>query len=76
MQTNVGTDGNPTNVRQRMNMFEEEEVLSEKEKMRQQLANDKEGMKIAIKNMTPEEIFILFDEDESGLIDFEEFRKM
>lgn len=76
LEANVGVDGKPTNARHRLNMFEEELLLSDKEKMRQRLLTDKEAMKSVIKTLTPMDLFILFDEDDSGLIDFQEFRKM
>ena len=58
------------------NKFADEVVLSEKEIMRNKLLTNREEMKEQIKEMTALDIFILFDEDDSGLIDFEEFRKM
>lgn len=57
-------------------MFESEVVLTEKQKMRKVMIEDKDKVKEAIKHMTPSDIFALFDEDDSGLISFEEFRKM
>ena len=42
METKVGYDGVATNARLRQNMFEEEQVLSEKEKMRLRLVTDKD----------------------------------
>lgn len=71
----VGIDGKPTNQRFR-NMFEAEVVLTEKQKMRQKMLEDAEQVKDAIKHMSASDIFALFDEDDSGLISFEEFRKM
>lgn len=71
----IGIDGKPTNNRHR-NMFEEEVILTEKQKLRNQLVDNKDKMKQIIKQMTPTDIFVLFDEDDSGLIDFQEFRKM
>jgi hypothetical protein len=68
-------DGQPKNNRFR-NMFEEELVLTEKQKLRRELVDNKDKMKEKIKTMTPIDIFILFDEDDSGLISFEEFRKI
>ena len=76
VEANIGLDGKPSNVRMRRNVFEEEAYISEKEIMRQKLLSDQEGMKSFIKTMTPQDIFILFDEDDSGLISFMEFRKM
>jgi hypothetical protein len=76
VQTNIGLDGKPTNIRLRQNVFEEENVISEKEKLRERMVSDQEGMKNYIKTMTPTDIFILFDEDDSGLISYMEFRKM
>jgi hypothetical protein len=71
----VGVDGQPTNPRFR-NMFEEEVVLTEKQKLRRDLEENQDKVKEKIKHMTPIDIFVLFDEDDSGLISFEEFRKM
>mmetsp|Transcript_11175 Transcript_11175/g.18304 ORF Transcript_11175/g.18304 Transcript_11175/m.18304 type:complete len:1490 (-) Transcript_11175:3642-8111(-) len=71
----VGIDGRPTNKRFQ-NMFEEEVVLTEKQKLRKELIDNKDKMKEFLKTMTPTDIFILFDEDDSGLISFEEFRKL
>lgn len=71
----IGPDGKPTNNRFR-NMFAEEVIVTEKQKMRNELITNKAKMKDTLKTMTPTDIFILFDEDDSGLISFEEFRKM
>jgi Ca2+-binding EF-hand superfamily protein len=74
-QVVVGVDGKPTNKRfQRM--FEEEVILTEKQKMRNDLVDNKDKMKEKLKAMSAIDIFILFDEDDSGLISFEEFRKL
>jgi Ca2+-binding EF-hand superfamily protein len=51
-------------------------VLTEKQQMRKSLETNKEAMKDQLKNMSPHELFSIFDEDDSGLISFEEFRKM
>lgn len=75
-QPNVGQDGQTTNVRDRGNMFEDEVVLTEKQVLRQKMDNDRVAMKEMLKQMTPIDIFILFDDDDSGCIDFEEFRRM
>lgn len=75
-QVVVGVDGKPTNKRFQ-NMFEEEIILTEKQKMRKELLEgSKDKMKEALRVMTATEIFLLFDEDDSGLISFEEFRKL
>jgi hypothetical protein len=71
----VNVDGQPKNNRYR-NMFEEEIILTEKQKLRRDLTENKDKVKEKIKHMTPIDIFVLFDEDDSGLISFEEFRKM
>lgn len=71
----LGPDGKPTNTRYR-NMFAEEVILTEKQKMRNDLVDNRDKMKELLKTMTPTDIFVLFDEDDSGLISFEEFRKM
>jgi Ca2+-binding EF-hand superfamily protein len=77
MSVVVGLDGQPTNKRFLPNMFEEEIILTDKQRMRKQLLDDNtDKMKEKIKNMTPIELFVLFDEDDSGLISFQEFRKM
>eukprot|EP01036_Dinobryon_divergens_P023212 gene23212-31534_t len=71
----IGVDGKPTNARHR-NLFAEEVVVTEKERMRKELLTNKNEMMEVIKTMTPTDIFMLFDEDDSGLISFEEFRKL
>lgn len=71
----LAVDGKPTNKRFQ-NMFEEEVILTEKQKLRKQMIENKDKMKETLKTMTPTEIFLLFDEDDSGLISFEEFRKL
>ena len=75
-QPNVGMDGQTTNVRDRGNMFEDEVVLTEKQILRKKMDEDRVAMKEMLKQMTPIDIFVLFDDDDSGLIDFEEFRRM
>ena len=74
-QVVVGVDGKPTNKRFQ-NMFEEEIIMTEKQKMRKELIDNKDKMKEVLKTMTAIDIFLLFDEDDSGLISFEEFRKL
>jgi Ca2+-binding EF-hand superfamily protein len=71
----VDIEGKPTNKRFH-NMFEEEAIVTDKMKMRKELISNQEKMKDIIKTMTPIDIFVLFDEDDSGLISYEEFRKM
>jgi hypothetical protein len=71
----LDVDGKPKNPRFR-NMFAEEVVMTEKQKLRRDLTENQDKVKEKIKNMTPIDIFVLFDEDDSGLISFEEFRKM
>lgn len=71
----VAVDGKPTNMRFQ-NMFQEEIILTEKQKMRNELLANKDKMKEVLKAMSAIDIFILFDEDDSGLISFEEFRKL
>jgi len=73
---NVGMDGNTTNIRDRGNMFEDQVVLTEKQIMRKKMEEDKVAMKEMLKLMTPIDIFVLFDEDDSGCIDYEEFRRL
>ena len=53
-----------------------EEVLTEKQAMRNMMLTNREAVKEELKAMSPFEIFALFDEDDSGLIDFEEFKRM
>eukprot|EP01031_Cornospumella_fuschlensis_P039000 gene39000-47442_t len=72
----LDVDGKPKNQRFRNNVFQEEVVLTEKQKLRKELTEHKNRVKEKIKHMTPYDIFALFDEDDSGLISFEEFRKM
>lgn len=74
-QVVVGVDGKPTNKRFQ-NMFAEEIILTEKQKQRKELLENRDKMKEVLKTMSPVEIFVLFDEDDSGLISFEEFRKL
>ena len=50
--------------------------MTEKDKLRRDLKNNAADIKEKIKLMTPVDLFILFDEDDSGLIDFQEYRKM
>jgi Ca2+-binding EF-hand superfamily protein len=57
-------------------MFEEEIILTEKQKLRKEMLENKDKMKEKLKTMTAIDIFLLFDEDDSGLISFEEFRKL
>lgn len=71
----LGVDGKPKN-KAFTNMFQEEIILTEKQKLRIDLVQNKSKMKKIIKSMTPSDLFTLFDEDDSGLISFEEFRKM
>jgi Ca2+-binding EF-hand superfamily protein len=74
-QVVVAVDGKPTN-RRFQNMFEEEIILTEKQKLRKEMLENKDKMKEKLKTMTAIDIFLLFDEDDSGLISFEEFRKL
>ena len=53
-----------------------EETLTAKQKLRNEIDENPEKMKDVLRAMTPHEIFALFDDDDSGLIDFIEFRKM
>lgn len=71
----VDIEGKPTNKRFH-NMFEEEAIVTDKMKMRKELISNQDKMKDVIKTMTPIDIFVLFDEDDSGLISYAEFRKM
>ena len=53
-------------------------VETDMQKLRQQLLTmDPDSMEAQIlREMSPEELFVLFDEDESGLISYREFRRM
>ena len=73
---NQAMTGQASNIRHRGNMFAEETQLTEKDKLRRDLKNNAADIKEKIKLMTPVDLFILFDEDDSGLIDFQEYRKM
>lgn len=53
-----------------------EEELTAKQKLRKEIDENREKMKDVLRAMTPFEIFDLFDDDSSGLIDYHEFRKM
>ena len=66
----LGVDGKPKN-KAFTNMFQEEIILTEKQKLRIDLVQNKSKMKKIIKSMTPSDLFTLFDEDDSGLISFE-----
>lgn len=57
-------------------LFQEDSELSEKQKLRRAMKENKDSIKDTLKIMSPSEIFALFDEDDSGVISFEEFRKM
>lgn len=74
-KVSVDVDGKPKNSRY-INMFEDEVVLTEKQKLRRALIEDRDLMKEKVRHMTPTDIFTLFDEDDSGLISFQEFRKI
>jgi alpha-tubulin suppressor-like RCC1 family protein/Ca2+-binding EF-hand superfamily protein len=54
----------------------EEEVLTDKQRMRNTMLTNRESVKEELKAMSPFEIFALFDDDDSGLVDFEEFKRM
>ena len=56
--------------------LEYEPVMTEKQRMRNLMLTNREAVKEEVKAMTPFDIFALFDEDDSGLIDFEEFKIM
>ena len=57
-------------------VFEKEIIMTDKEKLRHRLIHDREAMKEEIKGMTPTDLFILFDDDDSGLVSYPEFRRM
>lgn len=64
-------------IRNRADLLAKNNIeVSEKQKLRNDLETNKDAMKEVLKSMTPHELFALFDEDDSGLISFEEFRKM
>ena len=75
-KVNVGLDGEATNLRHRGNMFAPEIVMSEKDKLRKLVKENSSSAKDAIKLMSAIDLFVLFDEDDSGLISFQEYRKM
>lgn len=54
----------------------DEDTLTDKQKLRRKMETNREAVKDEIKAMTPFEIFALFDDDDSGLIDFDEFKRM
>ena len=58
----VAADGKATSTIQ----FEEEVIVTDKQRMRKQLITNKDDMIEEIKMMTPIDIFVLFDEDDSG----------
>jgi len=53
-----------------------EDQLTDKQRKRKTMEQNKEQFMEDLKLMTPFEIFSLFDDDDSGLISFEEFRKL
>lgn len=52
------------------------ELMTPKERMRYEIDLDREKAKDTLRAMAPWEIFNLFDDDDSGLINFDEFRAM
>ena len=72
----MATKEKAASLKQRAEEYAQEVVLSDKQKMRKELEKNKEGMKSVLKAMTPNELFSLFDDDDSGLISYQEFRKM
>jgi hypothetical protein len=52
------------------------EMLTEKQKLRNEMLENKGKVKEKLKYMSPEDMFALFDEDDSGRISFDEFRKL
>lgn len=50
------------------------EAFGKKERLRLDLKNKKEGAREQLKLLPPEEVFAIFDSDDSGLISFDEFR--
>lgn len=71
----IGVDGKPKNAGYR-DMFRDDSILTEKQQLRRDMVEDKDKVKELLKSMTPMDIFILFDEDDSGSISYDEFRKM
>jgi alpha-tubulin suppressor-like RCC1 family protein/Ca2+-binding EF-hand superfamily protein len=63
-------------LNRKTNQFDELTAKQEKMKKKLELRADKVKLKEAMKFMTPEEIFNLFDDDESGVLGFNEFRTL
>ena len=57
-------------------LLNDAEILTEKQILRREMVTNFESVKEKVKMMSPNEIFALFDDDDSGVISFEEFRKM
>lgn len=55
-----------------------DEVLSKdvRDQLRLDISNNKEGIRERLQNLTSEEVFSVFDIDDSGLISYEEFRRL
>jgi Ca2+-binding EF-hand superfamily protein len=68
----------PTNeeLKDILNNIEPFDEEAERLKQKILLRNDKERLKEAVKSMTPNDIFNLFDDDESGLLGFQEYREL
>jgi uncharacterized protein YfaP (DUF2135 family) len=58
----IASDGKASTTIQ----FEEEIIVTDKQRMRKQLITNKDEMMEEIKMMTPIDICVLFDEDDSG----------
>lgn len=57
-------------------MLKGDMILTPKQQLRMELEMNREKMKDVLRSMSPFEIFALFDDDDSGLISYNEFRRM
>jgi alpha-tubulin suppressor-like RCC1 family protein/Ca2+-binding EF-hand superfamily protein len=70
----VQTDDEMRDLLNKKSHFEDLNAKQDKLKKKLALRADKVALKEAMKYMTPEEIFNLFDDDDSGVLGFNEFR--
>jgi alpha-tubulin suppressor-like RCC1 family protein/Ca2+-binding EF-hand superfamily protein len=73
---NLQTDDDVRDKLNTLTSFEKANQEADKIKAKIALRSDKNRLKEAIKEMTPDEVFLLFDDDESGLLGFSEFRAL